>query len=82
MVDIIGPVYRALPRTSGTQKVHASPTVAPYTEDKAPEPYTMSKDRRKGRDRRRRCDARPIYDHRSGRGRRKEDRPPSIEVKI
>ena len=82
MVDSIKPNFRPVPPVGPTERVKASAQPETHNDDKAGEDYIVTVDRRKGRDRRKGKDQRPIYDMRSGKGRRKNDPGASIEIKI
>lgn len=75
MVDSIRPPYRNVPPKMTSEPVKKSSPTETHNDEKSAQPYVVTKERRKSRDRRnpnRR--ARPVYDMRSGRrGRRKED---------
>lgn len=84
MVDSIRPTYRPIPTRSTTERVKESSEVETPTDDKAGQAYVVTKDRRQKRDRRdRNRQSRPVYDMRSGNGRRKDDKGGgSIEIKV
>ncbi len=83
MVDIIKPHYRPPSISSSANKVPASSQVETHNDSSAGQPYVVTRDRRRVRDRRQNKNGvRPIYEMRSGRGRRKEDGRPSIDTRV
>ncbi len=84
MVDSIRPTYRQLPTRSASERVKQSSEVETPTDDKAGQSYIVTKDRRQKKDRRDRGrHSRPVYDMRSGSGRRKDDKGGgNIEIKV
>ncbi|VUD68797.1 hypothetical protein TDB9533_04156 [Thalassocella blandensis] len=83
MVDQIKPIYHTRRLTPTNSKVPESNEVEAKTDEKDAEPYIVTKDRRKGHDRRdRRGEKRGMYDMRSGKDRRKGGDSPSIEIKV
>ena len=85
MVDNIKPIYHTRHLAPSNQKVPESNSVETKTDEKDAEPYVVTKDRRKGKDRRdRRGASRGMYDMRDGKDRRKGGGgdSPSIEIKV
>lgn len=85
MVNNIDTRY-VTPRPAVTSRKEGPAEVESHTDERraAPKPQPVV-ERRKGRDRRQKRDkyGRPIYDMRSGRGRRRSDHiPPSIDVDV
>ena len=85
MVDSIKPTYRSVPLNNQGKKTVEAPEGSQGAGDDAHQLGTPPplRDRRKKRDRRQnQRDSRPVYDMRSGRGRRKTDRGhPTITTK-
>ena len=83
MVDSIKPSYVPLRPNFAKNRVKRSTQVETNIDGKAGQDYIFLRDRRKRKDRRNeRVNARGIFDMRSGRGRRKNDPNPNIEVKV
>ena len=85
MVNITRTRY-VTPKPTAPLKKKGSAAVESHTDERRAAAKNLPKrERRKGRDRRDRFDkdGRPIYDMRSGRGRRRTDHiPPSIELDV
>lgn len=83
MVDNIKPIYHSRPLTPTSQKIPESNEISGKTDEKEAEPYIVTKERRRGQDRRdRRGAKRDMYDMRSGKDRRKGGDSSSIEIKV
>lgn len=83
MVDSLKPTYVPIRPTFTGNKVKESTEVQTNTGEKAGQDYIVNRDRRKKKDRRNsRTSGRGPYDMRSGRGRRRDDHRPNIEVKV
>ncbi|MFL0809180.1 MAG: hypothetical protein K6L76_02080 [Agarilytica sp.] len=85
MVDSIRPTYRTVTPQKVTERVKESSAVETHSDDKeAGQDYIVNKDRRQVKERRKRGgQKRSLYDMRTSRGRRKEDRgDDSIEIKV
>jgi len=88
MVDSIKPTHPALRSGSSTRQNQRAPSVEPHNDEKQDRVYLPKKppvERRRKRDRRKGRSSAPraIYELRSGKDRRKNDKNhPSIEIEI
>ncbi len=83
MVDSIKPTYVPIRPTFDRNRVRESTDIQSNADGVAGQDYIVTRDRRKRKDRRSsRAPYRGSYDMRSGRGRRKDDARPNIEIKV
>lgn len=81
MVDSIRPINYARLNPANS-RVPESGDVESKADEKEAEPYVVTKERRKNRDRRRDRQSRGAYELRSGRDRRKGFDQGSVEIKV